>query len=146
MLRMRCTFFLRYVFGQINKIFIEECSLVFMHVSCKQGWSSIKSGHCFLLILAKSQKGFSISSSCCLPTIVCTVCQRVGCEGACTHAHKQFVVAHVHVHAKSILKRACCVRACGSFLGMRCAITLLHTFWNKTTRSIYSVLERSFLF
>ena len=43
---------------------------------------------------------------------------RIGCEGECAR-----------VRAKSILKCAC-----GSFFGVRCAIALLHTFWNKKTR------------
>ena len=38
------------------------------------------------------------------------------------------------MRAKSILKSVRDVRACGSFLGVRCAITLLHTFWNKTDK------------
>ena len=60
-------------------------------------------------------------------------------------------VARVRVRAKSILKSVQDVRACGSFLGVRCAITLLHTFWNKTDKKwhfsvLKTVLERPFLF
>jgi len=41
------------------------------------------------------------------------------------------------VRAKSILKSVRDVRACGSFLGVRCAIALLHTFWNKIAKKCY---------
>ena len=61
----------------------------------------------------------------------------MSCEGACAHAHVRCVVAHVRVHAKTILKSVRDVRACGLFLGVRCAIALLHTFWNKATIFIY---------
>ena len=43
----------------------------------------------------------------------------MGCEGACTHAHVRCAVARVRVRAKSILKRVCDVRACGTFLGTK---------------------------
>ena len=69
----------------------------------------------------------------------------MGCEGACAHAHVRCVVARVRVRAKSALKSVRDVRACGSFPGVRCAIILLHTFWNKTARKNYPVLEHPFL-
>ena len=50
--------------------------------------------------------------------------QTVSCEIKFAHAH---VRAHSHVcdvRAKSILKSACDVRACGSFSAVRCAIAL----------------------
>ena len=53
------------------------------------------------------------------------------CEGACAHAQLQCAVARVRVRAKSILESVRDVRACGPFLGVRCAITLLHTFCPK---------------
>ena len=53
--------------------------------------------------------------------------QGVSCEGKCAHAHVRCAVARVR--AKSILESVQNVRACGPFLGVRCAITLLHTFW-----------------
>ena len=53
----------------------------------------------------------------------------MSCEGACAHAHVRSVVARVR--AKSILESVRDVRACGPFLGVRCAITLLHTFCLK---------------
>jgi hypothetical protein len=49
--------------------------------------------------------------------------QGVSCEGGSAHAHMRCAVACVSVRAKSILKRACDVRACGPFLCVRCAIT-----------------------
>ena len=55
----------------------------------------------------------------------------MSCEGACAHAHVRCAVARVHVRAKSILKSVRDVRACGSFLGMRYATLLLHTFGTK---------------
>ena len=70
--------------------------------------------------------------------------QGMSCEGACAHAHVGCAVARVRVCAKSILKSVRDVRACGSFLGVRCAITLLHTFWDKNTRKCF-VLEHPFL-
>ena len=57
--------------------------------------------------------------------------QRVSCEGACEHAHVRCAVAHVRVRAKSILKSVRNVRVCGLFLGVWCAIALLHTFFLK---------------
>ena len=45
------------------------------------------------------------------------------------HAHVQFLVARML--AKIIPRRACDFRACGLVLGVRGAIALLHTFWNK---------------
>ena len=35
----------------------------------------------------------------------------------------------------------CDVRACGSFLVVRCAIALLHTFWNKTTTIFIHLID-----
>ena len=75
--------------------------------------------------------------------------QGMSCEGACAHAHVRGAVARVR--AKSTLKSVQDVRACGSFLGVRCAITLLHTFWNKTDKKwhlfvLKTVLECPFLF
>jgi hypothetical protein len=59
------------------------------------------------------------------------------------------------VHAKSTLESVRNVRAPGPFLGVQCAIALLHTFWDKTatfclknyfrTRMSYLVLEHPFL-
>ena len=81
--------------------------------------------------------------------------QAMGCEGACAHVHVQCAVARVRVRAKSILKSVWDVRVCGSFLGVRCAIALLHTFWNKIDRKCYFLnysrtsfpaLEHPFLF
>ena len=57
--------------------------------------------------------------------------QGMSCEGACAHAHVRCAVAHVCVRAKSILESVRDVRACGPFLGVRCAITLLHTLHTK---------------
>ena len=59
----------------------------------------------------------------------------MSCEGACAHAHVRCAVARVRV--QSILESVRDVRACGPFMGVRCAIALLHTFWNKTTIFIY---------
>ena len=59
--------------------------------------------------------------------------QGMSCEGACAHANVRCEVARVR--AKSILESVRDVRACGPFLGVRCAIALLHTLKNKTTRS-----------
>ena len=75
----------------------------------------------------------------------------MSCEGACEHAHVRCAVTRVCVRAKSILKSVRDVRACGSFLGVRCAIALLHTFWNKTDRKmaffcLKFILEGPFLF
>ena len=74
----------------------------------------------------------------------------MSCEGACAHAHVRCAVARVRVRAKSILKSVRDVRACGSFLGVRSAIALLHTFWNKTDRKwhffvLKTIQERLFL-
>ena len=55
----------------------------------------------------------------------------MSCEGACAHAHVRFAVARVCVRAKFILKSVRDVRACGPFLGVRCATILLHTFGTK---------------
>ena len=80
--------------------------------------------------------------------------QGMSCEGACAHAHVRCVVALVCVCAKSILKSVRDVCACGSFFGVRCAIALLHTFWNKIdrkcyflnySRTSYPILEHPFL-
>ena len=66
--------------------------------------------------------------------------------------HVRSTVARVRVRAKSILESVRDVHACGPFLGVRCAITLLHTFWNKTDKKwhfffvLKTVLERPFLF
>ena len=49
-------------------------------------------------------------------------------RGACAHAHVRCAVARVRVRAKSILESVQDVRGCGPFLGVRCAIALLHTF------------------
>ena len=68
----------------------------------------------------------------------------MSCEGACAHAHVRCAVARVRVRAKSILESVRDVRACGPFLGVRCAIALLHTFWDKIARKCY-VLEHPFL-
>ena len=57
-----------------------------------------------------------------------TFLQAMSCEGACAHAHVRFVVARVRVRAKFILESVRDVRACGTFLGVRCVIALLHTF------------------
>ena len=57
--------------------------------------------------------------------------QGMSCEGVCAHAHVQCAVARVRVRAKSILESVRDVRACVSFLGVRCAIALLHTFATK---------------
>ena len=78
----------------------------------------------------------------------------MSCEGACAHAHVQCAVARVRVRAKSILKSVRNVRACGPFLGVRCAIALLHTLPDNATfclknysrtRMSYPVLEHPFL-
>jgi hypothetical protein len=53
----------------------------------------------------------------------------MSCEGACAHAHVRCAVACVR--AKSTLKSVQDVRVCGSFLGVRCATVLLHTFGTK---------------
>ena len=63
--------------------------------------------------------------------------QGMSCEGACAHAHVRCAVARVRVRAKSILESVRDVRACGTFLGVRCAITLLHTFCDKLARKCY---------
>ena len=55
--------------------------------------------------------------------------QGMSCEGACAHAHVRCAVARVR--AKSILKSVWDVRACGSFLGVRCATVFFHTFGTK---------------
>ena len=52
---------------------------------------------------------------------ILTLTQRVGCKVACMHAHVRFVVAHVRVHGKIILRRACDVSASSLILGVRCA-------------------------
>ena len=46
----------------------------------------------------------------------------------------------VCVRAQSILESVRDVRARGPFLSVRCAIALLHTFWDKIARKCY-VLE-----
>ena len=79
------------------------------------------------------------------------ITQGMSCEGVCAHAQVRCAVARVRVRAKSILKSVRDVRACGSFLSVRSAITLLHTFWNKTDKKwhfsvLKTVLEHSFLF
>ena len=74
--------------------------------------------------------------------------QGMSCEGACAHAHVRSAVARVRVRAKSILESVRDVRACGPFLGVRCAITLLHTFCLKNQyriRMSYPILEHPFL-
>ena len=55
--------------------------------------------------------------------------QGMSCEGACAHAHVRCAVARVR--AKSFLKSVRDVRACGSFLGVRCATIFFHTFGTK---------------
>ena len=78
----------------------------------------------------------------------------MSCEGACAHAHVRCAVARVRVRVKSILKSVRDVRLCGSFLGVRCATLLLHTFGTKLPenaifscfRMSFSVLEHLFLF
>ena len=81
--------------------------------------------------------------------------QAMGCEGACAHVHVQCAVARVRVRAKSILESVRDVRACGPFLGVRCAIALLHTFAHFLGqncqkmlhfRTSFPVLEHLFLF
>ena len=79
----------------------------------------------------------------------------MSCKGACAHAHVRCAVARVR--AKSILESVRDVRACGPYMGVRCAIALLHTFRNKTdnkwhffclkncSRTSFSVLEHPFL-
>ena len=76
----------------------------------------------------------------------------MSCAGACAHAHVQCAVARVHVHAKSILESVRDVRACGPFLGVRCAIALFHTFahvrtffWDKIVRKCYILEHPSLL-
>jgi hypothetical protein len=53
------------------------------------------------------------------------------------HTQVQFAVTHVCVSAKCILKCACEVRVFRSFLGVRSAIALLHTFCSKMGRICY---------
>ncbi len=53
----------------------------------------------------------------------------MSCEGVTAHAHVRCAVERVRVRVKSIVESVQDVRACGPFLGVRCAITLLHTFW-----------------
>ena len=65
----------------------------------------------------------------------------MSCEGACAHAHVRCVVTRARLRAKSILESVRDVRACGSFLGVRCAIALLHTFWNKTTTIFIHLID-----
>jgi hypothetical protein len=65
------------------------------------------------------------------------ITQGMGCEGACAHAHVRCAVARVH--AKSFLKSVSDVPACATFSGVRCAITLKHTFCIKTARKNYSL-------
>ena len=62
--------------------------------------------------------------------------QGMSCEGACAHRHVPCAVARVHVRAKSILKSVRDVRACGSFLCVRCATLLLHTFGTKLPENV----------
>ena len=69
----------------------------------------------------------------------------MSCEGACAHAHVRCAVARVPVRAKSILKSVRNVRACGSFLCVRCAIPLLHTFWNKIARKMLLFVFKTIL-
>ena len=52
--------------------------------------------------------------------------QGMSCEGACAHAHMRCAVARVR--ATSILESVRDVRACGPFMGVRCAIARLHLF------------------
>ena len=66
----------------------------------------------------------------------------MSCEGACAHAHVQCAVARVR--AKSILKSVQDVRACGSFLGVRCATVFLHTFGTILPEN--TILERPIQF
>ena len=72
----------------------------------------------------------------------------MSCEGACAHAHVRSAVARVRVRAKSILESVRDVRACGPLLGVRCAITLLHIFWDKIAsfRTTFPNFECPFLF
>ena len=69
--------------------------------------------------------------------------QDMSCEGACAHAHVQCAVVRVRVRAKSILKSVRDVRACGSFLGVRCATVFLHIFGTKLPEN--TILEHLFL-
>ena len=55
----------------------------------------------------------------------------MSCEGACAHAHVRSAVARVRVRAKFILESVRDVRACGLFLGVRCAIALCTLFGSK---------------
>jgi hypothetical protein len=47
--------------------------------------------------------------------------------------------AVARVRAKSFLKSVSDVRACATFSGVQCAITLLHTFCIKTAKKNYSL-------
>ena len=66
----------------------------------------------------------------------------MSCEGACAHAYVRRAIARVR--AKSILKSVRDVRAHGSFLGVRCATILLHTFGTKLPEN--AILERPIRF
>ena len=62
----------------------------------------------------------------------------------CVLSHLRTLNVRAEVRAERIWKCRCDVRACGSFLSVRCAIALLNTFLNKMT--IFPVLECLFLF
>ena len=64
----------------------------------------------------------------------------MGCEGACAHAHVRCAIVHVRVRAKSFFKSVRDVRARGLFLDVRCAITLLHTFWDFFDQIMVTIL------
>ena len=79
----------------------------------------------------------------------------MSCEGACAHAHVRCAVTRVRVRAKSILESVRDVRACGPFMGVRCAIALLHLFAHffgtklpviLCFRTFFPTLEHPFLF
>ena len=55
----------------------------------------------------------------------------MSCEGACAQAHMRCAIARVRVRAKSFLKSVRVVRACGPFMGVRCASTHLHLNINE---------------
>ena len=79
---------------------------------------------------------------------VSLVCKKWPVSSVQTHV--RFVVARVRVHAKSNLKRACDVLACGSFFGVRLHFcTLFGTKRSDNATFVlkkYSVLECLFLF
>ena len=74
-----------------------------------------------------------------------TFLQAMSCEGACAHAHVRCAVARVRVRAKSILESVRDVRACGPFLGVRCAITLFTLFGTNLPENATFCLKKMFL-